>query len=76
LRVLQQWCEAAMVGCDSAIESIASELHTHLMGPGGVGSDPGRKIKDFLRDDGHYVFLEHMRELRSLKLAETYGRGG
>jgi hypothetical protein len=76
LRVLQQWIEAAMIGCDSAIESIASELQTHLMGPAGTGSDPGRKIKDFIRDDGHYVFLEHMKELRSLKLAETYGRGG
>ena len=34
------------------------------------------EIKEYLRDDGHELFLQHLRELRSQKLAETYGRGG
>lgn len=76
LRVLYSWTQAAMIGCDSAIESIASELQAQLMGPDGAGSDPNRKIKEYLRDDGHELFLQHIRELRSQKLAETYGRGG
>jgi len=76
LKVLYAWTEAAMIGCDSAIESVASELQQHLLGPVGAGGDPGRKIKEYLRDDGHELFLQHLRELRSQKLAETYGRGG
>ncbi len=76
LRVLYSWTQAAMIGCDSAIESLASELQSHLMGPGGAASDPNRKIKDYLREDGHELFMQHIRELRSQKLAETYGRGG
>ncbi|MHC4092856.1 MAG: hypothetical protein ACYSVY_21710, partial [Planctomycetota bacterium] len=76
LRVLYSWTQAAMIGCDSAIESIASELQSHLMSSVGAGSDPNRKIKEYLREDGHELFLQHIRELRSQKLAETYGRGG
>jgi len=76
LRFLYSWSQAAMIGCDSAVESLASELQAHLMGPAGAGSDPNRKIKEYVRDDGHYLFLQHIRELRSQKLAESYGRGG
>lgn len=76
LRVLYSWCQSAMIGADSALESIASELETQLRGPLGTESDPNRKVKDYLRDDGHYLFMEHIRELRSRKLAETFGRGG
>lgn len=76
LRFLYAWSQAAMVGCDSAIESLASELQSFMMGPVGAGSDPNRKVKEFLRDDGHELFLQHIRELRSQKLAESYGRGG
>ena len=65
-----------MLGCDSAIESVASELHSHLMGEVGAGSDANRKIRDYLRDDGHELFLQHIKELRSQKLAEAFGRGG
>ena len=76
LRFLYRWTEAAMIGCDSVIESIASELHTHLMSEIGAGSDPNRRIRDYIRADGHELFLQHMRELLSGKLGETYGRGG
>lgn len=76
LRVLYSWCQAAMIGTDSALESIASELEAHLRGPLGTEADPNRKVKDYLRDDGHYLFMEHVRELRSNRLAETFGRTG
>lgn len=75
LRLLYSWTQAGMVGCDSAIESIASELQQHLLGPTGAGADPNRKIRDYIRDDGHELFVQHIKELRSLKLAETFGRG-
>ena len=76
LRILYNWCQAAMIGADSAVESIASELETQLRGPLGTESDPNRKIKDYVRDDGHYLLMERIRELRSQKVAETFGRSG
>ncbi len=76
LRGLYAWTEAAMIACDAAIESLASELHPFLMGPHGAGSDPNRTIRDFLRGDGHELFLQHVRELRGTKLAEAFGRRG
>lgn len=75
LRLLYAWTHAGMIGCDTAIESIGSELHAHLMGEHGAGSDPNFKVRDYIRDDGHLLFAQHIRELRSLKLAEIYGRG-
>lgn len=75
LRLLYSWTQAGMVGSDAAIESIGSELQGQLMGSVGAGSDPNRKIRDYVRDDGHLLFLQHIKELRSLKLAETFGRG-
>lgn len=76
LRFLYSWSQAAMIGGDSAIESLASELQAHMMGPAGAGADANRKIKDYIRDDGHYLFMQHIRELRGKKLAEAFGRGG
>ena len=76
LRGLYAWTEAAMIACDAAIESLASEMHPFLMGPHGAGSDPNRTIRDFLRDDGHELFLQHIRELRGTTLAEAFGRRG
>ena len=75
LRLLNSWTQAGMVGCDGAIESIASVLQEHLMGSVGAGSDPQRKIRDYIRDDGHELFFQRICELRSQKLAETFGRG-
>jgi hypothetical protein len=75
LRMLHSWCQAAMIGADAAVESIASELDAHLRGELGLGVDANRRIRDFLREDGHEKFLERIRELRSRKLAETFGRG-
>jgi hypothetical protein len=76
LRVLQQWLEAAMIGCHSTTKSLHSELESFIRRPEYMGSDPNYKIKDFIKNDGHYVFEQHVQELLSLKLAETYGRGG
>jgi len=76
LRGLYRWTEAAMIACDASIESVASELHTFAMGPAGVGADPNCTIRVFLRNAGHELFLQHVRELRGLKLAEAFGRGG
>ena len=75
LRLLYSWVYAAMVGCDSAFESVGSELQAHLMSEVGAANDPNRKVRDYIRDDGHLLFMQHLCELRSLKLAETYGRG-
>lgn len=76
LRLLHQWTDAAMIGCDSAIESIASELETFIRGESGIANQPNRTLKEFLRDDGHELFMQHMREIRSKKLGDAFGRGG
>ncbi len=76
LRYLFEWTHAAMFGCDSAIESIAFELETFIRGENGFGGDPNRKLKEFVRDDGHELFMQHMREIRGTKLADAFGRGG
>ena len=75
LRLTYSWIHAAMVGCDSAIESLGSELQAHLMGPVGAATDANRKIRDYVKADGHLLFAQHVTELRSRRLAETYGRG-
>lgn len=74
LRGLYAWTEAAMIACDAAIESVAAELQEFLHGAQGIGSDPNRTIKDFVRDDGHELFLQHLRELRGMRLADAFGR--
>lgn len=76
LRGVYKWAEAAMIANDATVECIASELRSFVMGPAGAGSDPNCTIKTFLKGDGDELFLQHMRELRALKLAEAFGRGG
>lgn len=73
---LQRWTMAALMGTDASIESIAGELEQQLRSEVGMGSDPNRKVRDYLRDDGHHLFQQHIRELRAHKLAEAYTHGG
>lgn len=75
LRFLYNWTYAGMVGCDAAFASISTQLQSHLLGPTGAGSDPKCTISDYLRNSGAELFMEHMNELRSLKIAEAFGRG-
>ena len=75
LRFLYNWTYAGMVGCDAAFASISSQLQSHLLGPTGAGSDPKCTISDYLRNSGPELFMEHVNELRSLKIAEAFGRG-
>ncbi|MCK4340927.1 MAG: hypothetical protein KAY37_04310 [Phycisphaerae bacterium] len=72
---LKRWTLAATIAGDSAIESIAHELEEQMRGELGMGSDPNRKIKDYIRDDGQELFHQHIRELRSQKLADAYAHG-
>lgn len=75
LRLLHAWITAAMLGSDAAVESIASELHAHLLGGDSGGAwDPNKKIRDYLRNDGPELFQQRLRGVRGEKLAETYGR--
>jgi len=76
LRFLYRWAEAGMIATDSVLESIGAELESHLRSEVGMGSDPNCRIRDYIREAGPDLFLQHMRELLSAKLAETYGRGG
>ncbi|MFQ5592199.1 MAG: hypothetical protein ACE5HE_13635 [Phycisphaerae bacterium] len=75
LQFLYNWTYAGMVGCDAAFASVRSELQSHLLGPAGAGSDPKCPISDYLRNSGPELFMQHMNELRSLKIAEAFGRG-
>lgn len=76
LRMLKTWMHAAMIASDSAIASIASELHTQLHGPLGTGSDPNRTIRDYLREDGNHLLEQRIWELLSERMADAFGRGG
>ena len=73
LRVLYAWIEATLLAGDSAIESVASELETQLQGTLGTAEDPNRKIKDYVREDGHFLLMQRIRELRNQRVADTYG---
>ncbi len=73
LRGLYAWLESALIAADVTIESVATELHAYAMQQGGVADDPNRRIKDFLREDGHELFQQHLRLLCSRKLAEAFG---
>lgn len=75
LRLFHSWMYAAMIGCDAAIESIETELQSHLLGPEGAGANPNATIRDYIRGDGPPKFAEQMKRIRSTRLAETYGRG-
>jgi len=72
---LKRWALAALLASDSCLESIAPALEEQLRGPLGMGADPNRKIRDYLRDDGPQLFHQQIRELRSQKLAEAYAHG-
>lgn len=75
LRLFYSWMNAAMIGCDAAIESIDYELQQHLLGPDGAGANPNATIRDYIRGDGPPKFAEQMKRIRGQRLAETYGRG-
>ena len=74
LGALYKWINAAMLGCDAAMESIASELETFMRRkePFGMGEDPNRKLKDFIRENGPDFFLQHFKEMRGSLIAKAY----
>jgi hypothetical protein len=76
LMSLQRWTIAAVIAGDTAIESIADELDNHFRGEVGMGPDPNRKLRDYLRLDGHHLFQQRVRELRGQKLADAFTHGG
>lgn len=73
---LQRLAMAFVMGTDAALESIANELDQHLRGEHGLRDDPQRRLRDYLRDDGHHFFQQQMRELRAQKIAAVYTHGG
>lgn len=75
LKGLYAWTSATMLASDATVKSIGDELRTFLMGPNGVGDQPNRTIRDFVREGGCQYYLEYMREFLALKLAEAW-RGG
>lgn len=75
LSALKKWTVAAMIGCDSVLESAGSQLEQQLRGPLGLGSDPNALIRNYLKQDGHQLFADAVREMRSEKIAEAYGHG-
>ena len=77
LRLLYSWIHAAVWGCDGAIESVASELHSQLRGAEDTEWDFFKStIREYDRADGPERFQEWIRKVRSEKLAEAFGRGG
>ncbi len=75
LKAFHKFCFSAMVASDAVIESIASELQGHLMGEHGTGADANAKIRDYVRNDCHELFMDHIKRLRSEKMAEVFIRG-
>lgn len=75
LKAFHKFCFAAMVSTDAVIESIASELQAHLLSDVGAGGDANAKIRDYIRNDAHELFMDHMKKLRSEKMAEVFVRG-
>ncbi|MBN2447774.1 MAG: hypothetical protein JXO22_13670, partial [Phycisphaerae bacterium] len=75
LLALKRWVLATIIGSDTAIESVAHELEEQMRGDVGMKNDPHRKLRDYIRDDGHQLFHQHIRELRSIKLADVYAHG-
>ena len=71
----EAYVSATMLASDATVKSIGDELRTFLMGPNGVGDQPNRTIRDFVREGGCQYYLEYMREFLALKLAEAW-RGG
>lgn len=75
LLAFKKWTMAALVGNDSEVESVGSHLEQQLRGPAGMGSDPNATIRNYLKNDGHLLFADAVREARSEKIAEAYGHG-
>ncbi len=75
LKAFHKFCFSAMVASDAVIESIASELQSHLLGEHGTGADANAKIRDYIRNDCHELFMDHIKRLRSEKMAEVFIRG-
>ena len=40
--------------------------------PYGMGEDPNRKVKDFIRENGPDFFLQHFKEMRGSLIAKAY----
>jgi len=72
LRELNKWTMGAITGGDVVVESIPSELEKQLRGPACMGANPAMTIRDFLRNDGHERFRDHMLEVRSHSIAEVH----
>lgn len=76
LVLLKRFVVSAMIGCDSAIESIASELGHHIRGDTNpAGWNVHSQLREFAKEDGPEKFLDHMRRVRSRKMAAAYGKG-
>lgn len=75
LRGLYKWTEAAVWGCEAAIESIGTELPTFMRrkDPFGCGSDSNRKLTEFILENGPDAFSDHMKAIRSAKIAQFFG---
>ena len=76
LKTCHRWVFSGMLANDVALKSVASELQSQLRGEHGTGADPNMKIMDYVRSDGHELFMDHMLKVRSGKLVEVYGHGG
>ena len=72
LRFMYKAASAAVVASDATFESIGAELQSFLLGPTGTSVDPNRTVKQFLRSDGHELFLQHMRQFRIGKLEPAF----
>jgi len=75
LRALYKWTHAATIASDVTFECIRPELHSFLMGPAGTAAEPNRTIKQFLKGDGHELFLQHMRQVRTANLEKVFAAG-
>jgi hypothetical protein len=75
LRGLYKWTEAAIWGCEAAIESIGPELPIFMRRKEsfGSGSDSNRKVTEFILENGPDAFADHMKSMRSDKIAQFFG---
>ncbi|MCH8148213.1 MAG: hypothetical protein IH987_09520 [Planctomycetes bacterium] len=75
LRGLYKWTEAAVWGSEAAVESIGTELPTFMRRKDsfGCGSDSSRKLTEFILENGPDAFSDHMKAIRSAKIAQFFG---
>jgi hypothetical protein len=73
MKSMRSWTMAGLLGVDSALESVGSELAAWIRQPNGHPWTEKTKIRDFLKQDGAELFLQHMRGVCSQKVAEAYG---